>query len=180
MDIRSITLAKKYAVAYLNVFDETMSYQDFEQLCQFGQFLLQHKRALFFLGLPHIPMAEKIRSMVSVIERYKLPVSLTRLFTLLIEDGRSMLMGEVMNQVCEEYQLRHQLQTFDVTSSHELKKGELEDIKTMLEKVTKSKVRYTYSIDNKLIAGLRMQSSNLMWEYSIEKQLRNIAKAMHR
>jgi F-type H+-transporting ATPase subunit delta len=179
MNINLVPLAKKYAVAFLNVFGQTISYDDFEQICLLGDFFQNHKQALFFFGLPHIPMEEKIRSLVSVIERYSLPLSLKRLFILLIEDGRSLLLQEVMNQICEEYQQRHGLQTFSISSSHELTKEEREEIKKMLEHITNNKVRYTFTIDKKLIAGLRLQSSTVLWEYSIEKQLRNFARAVH-
>jgi len=180
MDIRSVMIAKKYSEAFLNVFAQTISPDDFEQLCMLGEFLNTHKRALFFLGLPHISLADKIRSVVSVIERFKLPGSLSKLFTLLIEDGRSMLMGEVMKQVCEGYRLRNNIQSFSITSSHALTKDELNAIKTSLEHATNSKAIYSYKIDRKLIAGLRMQSSTMLWEFSIEKQLNDLAKAIRR
>jgi F-type H+-transporting ATPase subunit delta len=180
MDIRTVSIAKKYAQAFLNVFEQTISPADFDQLCLLGQFLNAHKRALFFLGLPHIPLDEKVRTVTAMINRYKLPVSLSKLFTLLIEDGRSLLMGEVMNQVCEEYRIRNNIQTFAITSSHTLKQEELADIKSLLEHATKTKVVYSYKLDKKLVAGLRLQSATSLWEYSIEKQLRNFARAVHR
>ena len=35
---------------------------------------------------------------------------------------------------------------------------------------------YAYSIDTDLIAGVRIQSDTLLWEYSIDKQLRKLAR----
>lgn len=176
MDIRTVYIAKKYAEAFLNVFGDTISAADFEQLCLLGDFLSTHKRALFFWGLPHIPLTEKIRTLIEIIERYKLPKSLSKLFTLLIEDGRSMLMGQVVKQVCEGYRIRNNIQSFAITSSHPLQTEELEQIKKMLNQATSSKITYSYMVDKKLIAGLRMQSATLLWEYSIKKELNNIVR----
>ncbi len=180
MDIRSVHTAKKYAQAFLNVFADEISTADFEKICSFAQFLAKHRRALFFFGLPHISFDEKVNIIDWLIKQFNLPHELKKLLILLIESGKAQLMHEVIHQVCEHYQMLNHIEPFEISSSHELKPAQLEEIKMLLERATKNMVHYSYHVDKDLIAGMRAQSSTKLWEYSIEKQLRLLARTAYR
>lgn len=180
MDIQSIRIAKKYARAFLNVFADTISAKQFELICVFAQFLASHRRALFVLGLPHISQDKKLEIVDWLVQQFKLPKELKKLLILLIKSGKAQLMHEVIEQVCEQYQLLNHIEPFEISSSHELKPAQLKEITAILERATKKTVPYSYRVDKNLIAGLRAQSKNSLWEYSIAKQLQILARTAYR
>jgi len=180
MDIQSVRIVKKYARAFLNVFADAISAKDFEHICVFAQFLATHRRALFFFGLPHISFDEKLKIIDWLIQQFKLPKVLKKLLTLLVERGNAQLMHEVIEQVCEQYQLLNHIEQFEIASSHELKPAQLKEIKLVLEQATQNTVLYSHHVDKDLIAGLRAQSKTKLWEYSIAKQLRVLPRTAYR
>jgi len=180
MDIRSVHTAKKYAKAFLNVFADSISAEDFEHICSFAQFLAAHRRSLFFFGLPHIAFDEKVEIIDWLVKQFKLPKELKKLLVLLVKNGKTQLMHEVIEQVCEQYQSLNHIEPFIISSSHELTQAQLDEIKMLLERATKNKVLYSFHVDKDLIAGLRAQSNTKLWEYSIAKQLRILARTAYR
>ena len=54
-------LAKKYARAYLHVFGDQHTYEDFFSLWRAAQFLSEHHSLLFYLSLPMIQEIDKKR-----------------------------------------------------------------------------------------------------------------------
>jgi ATP synthase F1 delta subunit len=180
MDIQLVYTAKIYARAFLNVFADDISAKDFDAICLFAQFLANHRRALFFFGLPHITFDDKLKIIDQLVKQFKLPKELKKLLTLLVERGKAQIMDAVIDQVCEQYQLLNHIEPFEISSSHELKSAQLKEITAMLERATKNTVPYSYRIDKNLIAGLRAQSKTKLWEYSIAKQLQILAGTAYR
>jgi len=174
MNITRQLIAEKYAQAFFNVFGKKVTPDDFYNLVVLAKFCQENKKALFFLELATINDTIKLQKMIDICDMVHLGSRFNPLMKLLVQDGRSYLFGDVIQQVVRVYKRIHAISFFSITSSHPLNEKELEILKTFLVNKTKGDIIYEYKEDKSLIAGIRLQSETMIWEYSIRKQLNNI------
>lgn len=166
------TLARKYAQAFIRVFGHSLSRENFFALCKLERFFGKHRKALFFLSLPHISNEKKLSSLDVIFRSYGVTDSCRKLVSLLLADKRAALLHEVLRQVCCVYKKEQRLASFVVSSSHELEQQERAILRRFLVKASGCDIIDIYTIDPELIAGIRAQSDEFLWEYSVRKQLR--------
>jgi F-type H+-transporting ATPase subunit delta len=164
-------IAKKYAQAFLNIFIDDISMEDFHNFCDASHFFSRNKQLLFFLAWPAVHNNVKVQAMHQAFERFKLGKPFTRLIDILSLHKRTYLVLDVLKQLCSLYKERKGIMLFTVAGSHKLANDDLEIIKQFLANVTGRDIIYNYAIDKNLIAGIRMQSDTFLWEYSINRQL---------
>ncbi len=181
MIVAQSVVAKKYAQAFLNVFDKQITYEDFTHFCSAAEFFTHHKQLLFFLSWPVINAELKVKALKEALKVFKLDKPCYhQLIDLLAAHKRTFLIMEVLKQLCAQYKIRHNIMTFSIRSSHELDKEDLDILSQFLVNLTAKDIIYDYAIEKKLIAGIRLQSNTLLWECSINKQLTQIKLAyMH-
>jgi|ERR1700722_8009193 len=175
MIVPQSVVAKKYALAFLNVFDDQVSYEDFEQFCIAADFFDRNKQLLFFLSWPMIDTELKVKALKDALKIFKLNKPYYhKLLDLLAAQKRTFLIMEVLKQLCAQYKIRHNIMKFSIQSSHELEKEDLHILSQFLVNLTAKDIIYDYAIEKNLIAGIRLQSNTLLWECSINKQLAHI------
>lgn len=165
-------IVRKYAHAYNNIFGHELAYEHIENIEKAASFLRMHSRALFLLKVPLIPYDVKKKGLADFINRFALPNSFLLLIELLLKDKRAGLLADVLEQIKDIYIEEHAVHHFTVTSAVALDEQQKADIKTFLADMVQGTIIYTYGVDKNLIAGIRLQSENLLWERSIDKQLR--------
>ncbi len=173
-------LIRKYSQAYVNVFIEELSQSVIEAIATAAHYLDEHKHILFFLKLSAIDLETKKRGIDFLADRFVLPPSIKQLILLLIEHKRAPLVTKIFYYICTLYYKRKGMHAFKIVSSHELSKDDLAYIKRFLAQLTQRGIIYEYKVDKRLIAGIRLQSDTLMWEYSIAQQLNNIRLSLIR
>ncbi len=174
MNVALQLLAGKYARAFFNIFGNKITRDDFYNLLILQEFLSDNKRALFFLELPSITDFIKVKKMIDICDMVHLGARFNPLIKLLVHDGRAGLWRDVVTQLIDVYKQRHNILFFSITSSHSLDEGELKLLKAFLVNKTGSDIIYEYNVDKSLIAGIRLQSETMIWEYSIRKQLNDV------
>lgn len=165
-------IAKKYAQAFLNIFPKAFGFGDLKKI-EAAQFFLQtHKRTLFFLQLPQFDQERK-KSMVSdLIDYFSLPHDVATIIFLLIQHNRSFYIPDVLLWITQLYKNQINSAEFSIQTTQEINDKQLESIKQFLGHLTNKKIIGVPSINTSLIAGLRLQSNEYLWEYSIRKQIR--------
>ncbi len=169
-------LAKKYAQAYLNTVGSSFTMQDRTQLLRALDFLKKNKRAVFLMKFPLLKRDVKMKGYDLFFKRYDLPSSLLQLVDLLIKHNRGIYLMDVLRQIVMLFEKEHDMHLFTVSSSHKLDREQRVQTEKFLAKRVSGTILYTYTVDPDLIAGMRMQSNTLMWEFSIKQQLRAIAQ----
>lgn len=172
-------IAKKYAKAFINVFGHIITSMDLSKIETAQKFLSLHRRVLFFLQLPQLNESLKQSMIEDIVGYFSLPHQFVLLLSLLVSHNRSFFIPNVLFFVQELYKLSHAIEAFSIVSSHALCDKQRERIRYFLSSSTGASVICSYSIDKWLIAGIRMQSVDHMWEYSVRKQLlclRTLAK----
>ena len=169
-----INVAKKYAKAFMAVYPKSLGLSDIGKI-ETAQFFLQsHKRTLFFLQLPQFDRERKEAMIVDLIGHFSLPDTFARLFYLLITHNRSFYIPDVLWFIIELYKEDTNSINFSIKSTHPLKETHICAIKRFLGQKMGKNIIAIPSIDTSLIAGLRLQSNDHIWEYSVRKQIKTL------
>lgn len=169
-------IAKRYAQAFLNLSINDLTDADFINVQHAIVFFSQNRPLLALLKVPHIKSEEKIAALQQVlIANHKLPEVFITLIALLVRDKRAALVLETLEQLKKLYRDHQNIEFYKISSSHALDDTELTTLQNFLAQKTGHTIFYTYTIDPSLIAGIRMQSNERLWEYSIKKQLASLS-----
>jgi len=172
VDSGTTIVSKKYATAFLNILGLRLVPIDFEHADAAMRYLFNNQHALGLLKIPGIDTASKQKVLYKFAEKFKLSEPFKQLIDLLLEHKRAFLLPNVLEMVGFINQQRRGIDHFEISSSHPLEKSHIVALEQFLIKKTGQAVHSTYTLDKTLIAGIRLQSSTLLWEYSVRKQLK--------
>jgi len=172
-------IAKKYAQAFLTVFPKAFAFSDIKKIEAAYIFLQTHKRTLFFLQLPQFDQERRKSMVADLISYFSLTDSLATIILLLIEHNRAFYIPSVLLWITRLYKEHIDSVEFSIISAQEINDQQIESIKQFLSRLINKKIIGTPSIDTSLIAGLRLQSNEYLWEYSIRKHI-NALQALKR
>ena len=167
-------LSFRYAYAFLNVFLDKISINDAREIYDIHKSFMQNKKLTFFLEIQSITIEKKVELISKLFSKNKAIEPLKQLLTLLLEQKRGVLFVICLKYIWWLFQERTNTLFFNITSSDQLSRSEQQNIKDFLEHISRKKVVYELNQDKSLIAGIRMQSDQLLWEYSVKKLLRSI------
>jgi F-type H+-transporting ATPase subunit delta len=171
-------IAKKYAYAYINIFGDQHTFEDFCSMWRASQFLSEHHSLLFYLSLPMICDTDKIRFIDIFFEKFHLFDSLKQLFYLLLKNKHIFLATDTLRDIYGLYKIKNNISDLQLISSSDLSEDKIEDIKKFFTKLSGQRVVVRYSVNPALIAGIRLQTETLLWDYSIAQQLRKLKQEL--
>lgn len=177
MKICDVTCARKYAKAFLNVWPKAVSPDLFERLVAFEEALVAQRRILFVLSLSYVERETTLKRIKGVCDRFDLSWHFARLIEQLLVDKRIFLLPDVLRSIRMLYARRNNLLEVCIKSSMPLGKAACNTLVQFLARASGAHVEYRVQVDHSLIAGIRIESGNLLWEHSIKKQLRSMAHA---
>lgn len=167
-------IAKKYAHAFMNIFPKACTFNDLKKIEIAQSFLQGHKRTLFFLQLPQFDHERKKSMVADLIDYFSLPQELAGLLHLLIQHNRSFYIPDALWWIAQLYKDQINSIEFSIKTAHEIDEQQINSIKQFLSYLTHKKIIAVSSIDTSLIAGLRLQSNEHLWEYSVRKQIKTL------
>jgi ATP synthase F1 delta subunit len=167
-------VARKYATAYMHVFLDALSMETITHMSALTEFLSRNRRISFFFTLAALDVETKKSGITFLCTRFKMPPSMKKLMLLMLEHKRLFLLEKVLCCIQALYKKEKKIESFTITSSHALSQSALDVLQGFLAQRTGNDIIYTYAVDEKLIAGIRMQGDFHIWEYSIAQQLRLI------
>lgn len=169
--------AKRYAQAFLNLF--TLTQADIANIKKAFDFLDHHREIFSLLKVPLLDSQIKENALKEyLLIQFSLPASFQQLIHVLVEQRRTYLIQMILSEMINLFEDQQGLESFTIASSTALNDTELEKIKAFLATHTHHNIICTPLVDIGLIAGVRMQSNNHLWEYSIRKQLAAIKSQM--
>ncbi len=171
MYTQSNSLAKKYAIAYLNVYFDQITDEMVNNLLNLKSFL--HKNRMFYavLSIPKLSMTEKLKFTDLVCKVFDLSKSKTLLIHLLIEQKRVYLLDAILGRIAEEYFIKKGIVSLQICTSHEVNSNQKNIITNFANNLIKKDTRLSFCVNKKLINGIRIKSNNLLWEHSVKKHL---------
>jgi len=171
-------IAKKYAKAYLHVFKDQHSYQDYCSMWRASQFLAEHHSLLFYLSLAMITEQDKKNFIDLFFEKFHLFVSLKQLFYLLLKNKHIYLAADILRDMYSLYKIQYNIVDLNVTSACDLTSEQIDEVKCFFMQLSGQQAMINYKTDPRLIAGIRLQTQTHLWEYSIDQQLRKIKQEL--
>lgn len=177
MNSKSI-VASKYAKAFLNVYIQQISIDNLNSIEKLIAFFDVHRKTIFFLSVPNIKRSKKEEILSQLFEKFDLNGPLRPLINILASQKRLFLINEILKYISLFYKKRKNIMMFNISISHKLDTQDLEIIEQFLSIKTGKKIMSQHSVDKNLIAGIRLQSNTLLWEYSIRQQCQTLLKAI--
>ena len=165
-------LARRYAQAFFNVYRQDMRDEHLPFIKKAVIFLRGHSTWSTFFDFSTARVDQQKQMIKSLLKHFELPNKLEPLVVLLCVHKRMILLPEVLAQLAGLFLAYNGLVEFTITSMPQLADEQLQILIDFLQRRSEKKVRYTCIVDQRLIAGIRAQSSLLLWEYSIAKKLR--------
>lgn len=170
-------VADKYAVAFLNVYGNKLTLADVKNIDQAARFLAGQRRALLLLQVPLIARSIKLQGLRELSYKFALIAPINTLVAMLLDHKRAYLLAAVMKAIVYRYEKQHYIHTIIIKSAMKLPERYQHDIVQFIDRQVSGTKQYQYEIDTTLIAGVRIQSDTFLWEYSIDKKLRELAHA---
>jgi F0F1-type ATP synthase delta subunit len=168
------SLARKYAQAYLHVYEQSCAKHHIDNLARFERFLKTH--AFFFacLSIPTIKEAEKLIALKKTIDFFKLPDGFYTLCSMLLHRKRLDILCVIIKKIISYYQQQRNIMQFVVATSHDVAEQEKEFIQKFIKKWAQVTPVIKYVRDSSLLCGIKIKSETLLWERSLAKKLRMI------
>ncbi len=179
MNREELYLARLYATAFMNTIHNNLSSQEYDRIERASNFLRTHTNYLFIFKLPLNFNVFKKRVLHDFLQQFDLALLLHRLTDVLVHSQRLFLLRGVLVYIEKLYKDHNHIVNLKITSSHQLKDKQITSLKKIFEIKNNATNVVDYTIDKRLIAGIRMQSNTLLWEHSIAKQLRTIEKDLY-
>jgi F-type H+-transporting ATPase subunit delta len=167
-------ISQKYAKAFMAIFPKAITFADIGKINTAHKFLQNHKQTLLFLQLPRFNQETKKSMVLDLLGHFSLPEQLSAIITLLIKHDRAPYIPDVLLCINQLYKKQTNSMTFSCKSAHALTEKQIETIKQFLGNLVHKNIIAEPSLDRSLIAGLRLQSNEYLWEYSIRKHLQTL------
>lgn len=174
MDIDKNIIAYKYAKAFLNVFFSSISREDIDRLPKIRLMFSKEPGLMLFLKLSSIPSEQRSKYLQQFLEKNNLKGIWHDLVRALMKHKRIQLFCRILFYIEKFYFEKIGLIKWSVLSSLDLDNKEKDIIKNFLEIKSRKKAECIYSIEPTLIAGLKMQSHQYLWENSIQERIREL------
>ena len=178
MNIQYSLLIDKYAQAFLGQFGLHLQMQDQTVMQTLVDIFKNNAPLLFFFKLPASFGAEQHIFLEKLKEKNAMNDTLMKLAELLMKDQRLFLLPTIAKKINALIQEKKQVVIGTIESSHELSEDQKKVFTDFVEKNVHKKVKVTFIINPRLIAGIRIQADYKQWEYSIAQQLTTIERSL--
>lgn len=178
MLLKNDIVAKKYAKAFLNIYFDAIVPETIETFIRLAAFFKRKKGVLYYLTVPRLDDAQRQQLLARFFADCMAIPAVQRLASVLLQQHRIELLPMVLERVVDEYRIRNSIMLFEVSSSHVLDEEQRGRIIAFLAKKTGARVSVSFSVDDTLICGVRMQSKTFMFEQSVADELKKIEQAL--
>lgn len=167
-------LAKKYACAFLNLYQTQLSNWYFENLASLGVFLKNNRWLYVYLSIPTVDYAVKQKVIHRVSESLQFCSHTSILINTLLNHNRIELLGTVIEQIQIENRKRKNIEICMIKTSHRLDDEQKNKVIDFVKKIIPSHITVQFVQDPSLIVGLKIQTDQHRWERSVARQLRDM------
>lgn len=168
-------LVNKYAQAVMNIAGDSFESAEYDAIMNAAKVLENKKELLHMLTIPTLELYEKKICAQKLIAHYNLPNVFLSLLLLLTKSNRILLFSSILSTIVQIYQKNHNIIQVIIYTASVVSEETLIIIKNFIAAKTKKKVIASHVINKELIAGIRIESNQFVWDYSVKKQLQNIS-----
>lgn len=166
------SVAKKYALAYLNLYIDELTDNMIEDVSRLKNFLYKNKKFYAYLSIPKLSLETKLDFVSRLCNAFNLSHGEITLMRLLVKQKRIDLLDATFKKIIEEYHIKKGEILTNVYTSHEINDMQKMMISDFVQNHVKEKVELKFFIDKSLINGIRIKSSRRLWELSVRKHIK--------
>lgn len=176
----SITaLANRYARALVDVTAAKGEMKEvFDEIGAFQHLIATHAELHEVVVNPTIPQNQKEVLLVTLTTRMKLRPTTVNFLSLLLRNQRLAYLGEIVEALRREIDIRTNVVAADVTTAGALAETQKVTIEKRLQQVTGKAVRVNYTVDPTIIGGVVSRIGSRIYDGSIRNQLDSYRSAL--
>lgn len=174
MIISQSSSSKKYATAYLNLYQNDIHMTDIQNICRSVVFLKRNRNFMLLACAVGTKKEEKISIVDKLFVHFSLHDSFKKLVRLLIKNNQLCLLPVILQDVCCLYKTRKNILELEIQSAEQLDQQAAQEFEAFFAQRSNMDIVSHVKVDTSLIAGVRLQSSLFLWEYSVASQLRTL------
>ena len=178
MNKRFLQVSNKYAKAFFNLYGAALDDQDFWAIKDAMLFLSHSKGALIYFDWSASSDRQKLIDVF--LKRFKLKSDFSKMLLVLQKQKKVFLFPCVLHCIIDLYLVSNNKLFFELQSYPLLSSGQVLDTVAFLKKTTSKDILYSSCEDKDLIAGLKMQSSQLLYEDTVKCRLQKVCKKLVR
>ncbi len=165
-------IAKNYGEALLNIAEENNSLKDYKKdLHELMEVVHKNQELLRVMGFPWISKRDKKEILRSI---FNFDQYIMNFIGLLIDNNRFSYIEEICEEFIDGANERLNIQIAEITSAVELTRGEIKDIKRLLEKQLGTNIEIRTIIDSSYIAGIRLKIKDKVFDNTVISKLNTI------
>lgn len=173
MNKSNYIIARRYATAALQTVAGKLTIDEVLACKHAAKRLSLVRQWLVMIDMPGVESEQKKRMLDAIMQIEHLPGMLKPLIDLLHHDGRIDLLPEVLYALAHIFFIRHSIKIFRVKSAPVLDDEQRNIVRDFLKRISKAEyISCEFVEDVALIAGIRAESETALWEYSVDKKLR--------
>jgi len=169
-------IAKKYATAFLNIYGSQFSLNEIMSLTFLSNFFRKNRYFYVSLEMSTISFKTKETAITKVVKGFKFKTPIKKLILTLLKHGRIEIIEKVLESIWYQFKKIYNIEKFIISTSYPIIKKHKSIIVKLLTTMTNKQVLTQFITDQSLIVGVRMESSEFLWERSIKKELMMISK----
>jgi ATP synthase F1 delta subunit len=173
-----LPLSKKYAQAYLQEYQDSLTLEQVQSFKPVIQFCRDHNNFLSVISVlvGKQPGFEELLEEMRIY--FSLPMSIQKLMKLLIKRKKINIFAQILQDIYCLYMLHNNTHELTITTAETLEEDQKKRFEDFFKKLSGKKIISTAMIDESLIAGIRMQTDHFLWEYSIKSRMAQISRKM--
>ena len=178
MDIKSDRISTKYAQAFFNLYGPELCEQDFWLIKKVIVFLSKNKTVLIYFNTPDLSERQKIKQIF--LTHFRLHSSFGSLLILLQKHHRIELLANILQAILEIFLIKNKQLFFKLNSYPVLLPDQTKKVINYLKQATGYDILYEQLENLNLIAGLKLQSTQFLYNDSIQHRLQKIHRKLIR
>lgn len=168
-------LAVRYATAFLDVVQKPLSVSECEALAAIVAHYKRTPELLFFLQISLFSHHDKEAALARMRAWYTVPASMGKIDKLLLDHQRIFLLPLVYEEIITQSHARAHRMVCIVATATLLTAAYQKKCYLFIEQLSAQTPLITWSIDRALIAGLKIQAPDWLWEDSIDGRVKALA-----
>jgi F0F1-type ATP synthase delta subunit len=179
MVITDEMMARKYAIAFCNVYGEQLTEEFIERLGKFATVIALRRGILVYLMLKTLSHDQKELMIERLMQHYELGEPFRHLVVLLYRHRRLALLNLTIKKITKLYWKRRAVELFSVALSHDVQESDKKRIIDFVRHRTHADaIKVEFMIFPELISGIRIKGDAWLWERSIRTLLRDVKRTM--
>jgi F0F1-type ATP synthase delta subunit len=169
--------ARNFARAFLRV--QSISEDElFNGIIQLKACLKKSPMVFHMLELSSMHVEEKYQAIYSLTERFEIPRTLGDLLCAVLKYKEFDLLSCILDMLQDEFKRMQGIHEVMVTTSHTMNAEARSVIESQMRCKIPGMLRFIYTLDPALIAGIKIQTPLYYWEHSVARTIRQLQQQL--